>query len=65
MTPASFFAILNIEYFHQIVHKLEDVPEVYEGGRYGVLLSLAALVLGATLGAEDEAKRKKEKGGDE
>jgi tetrahydromethanopterin S-methyltransferase subunit G len=58
------FTMEEAEDFHRIVHKLEDVPEVHQDGGYGVLLSLAALVMGATLCAEDEAKRK-EKGGDE
>jgi hypothetical protein len=57
------FTMEEAEDFHRIVHKLEDVREVHQDGGYGVLLSLAALVMGATLCAEDEAKRK-EKGGD-
>ncbi|MEW6097119.1 MAG: hypothetical protein AB1567_11460 [bacterium] len=54
------FTIEEAEDFHRIVHALEDVPEVHKDGGYGVLISLAALVLGATLTAQDEAKRQKE-----
>jgi len=54
------FSVEEAEDFHRIVHALEDVPEVHRDGGYGVLISLAALVLGASLNAQDEAKRQKE-----
>ncbi len=51
------FSVEEAEDFHRLVHELEDIREVHRDGGYGVLISLAALVLGVTLNIHDRAKQ--------
>lgn len=54
------FTIEQAEDFHRLVHELEDCIEVHRNGGYGALLSLATLVLGATLNLDAQDRRQKE-----